>query len=77
MAVHCASDLRDVRLTLLKLTINRFNRGLDFTPSPTEPHLREDTPVIVVLHGLTGGESCLCRLDLRLADAVLLCGRFS
>ncbi|KAJ3543367.1 hypothetical protein NM688_g5859 [Phlebia brevispora] len=29
--------------------------GLDFTPSATEPHLRSDTPVIVVLHGLTGG----------------------
>lgn len=37
-------------------------RGLDFAPSHSEPHLREDTPVVVVLHGLTGGKSLTCGL---------------
>lgn len=29
-------------------------RGLDFTPAD-DSHLPPDTPIIVVLHGLTGG----------------------
>lgn len=30
-------------------------RGLDFAPPETERRLRDDTPVVVVTHGLTGG----------------------
>lgn len=53
----------DVRLTHTEMKYC-FNRGLDFTPPATEAQLREDTPVVVVLHGLTGGECCPCALNL-------------
>lgn len=29
--------------------------GLDFTPPAQERTLKDDTPIVVVLHGLTGG----------------------
>ena len=33
------------------------NRGIDFTPTASDRVLPDETPIIVVLHGLTGG-SC-------------------
>ncbi|KAI0695893.1 AB-hydrolase YheT [Cytidiella melzeri] len=47
-------DKLEYERTLLQ-TLDGGTLGLDFAPSPTEPHLREDTPIVVVLHGLTGG----------------------
>ncbi|KZT72311.1 AB-hydrolase YheT [Daedalea quercina L-15889] len=40
--------------TLLR-TLDGGTLGLDFTPSETRQKLPDDTPIIVVLHGLTGG----------------------
>jgi predicted alpha/beta-fold hydrolase len=43
-----------------------FGRGLDFTP-PEDDNFKLETPVIVVMHGLTGGmlPSFICHLILR------------
>ncbi|KAI0941688.1 hypothetical protein AcW1_003506 [Taiwanofungus camphoratus] len=40
--------------TLLR-TLDGGTLGLDFAPPETERRLRDDTPVVVVTHGLTGG----------------------
>ncbi|EKM55427.1 uncharacterized protein PHACADRAFT_256045 [Phanerochaete carnosa HHB-10118-sp] len=47
-------DKVDYERTLLR-TIDGGTIGLDFAPNGSQPHIKENTPVIVVLHGLTGG----------------------
>lgn len=63
MVARCAFPSLDAQIDTAEMN-NRDRswkiRGLDFAPSPSEPHLREDTPVVVVLHGLTGGNYLSC-----------------
>ncbi|KAI0344177.1 AB-hydrolase YheT [Trametopsis cervina] len=47
-------DKVEYERTLIR-TVDGGTLGLDFTPSHSAPHLHEDTPIVVVLHGLTGG----------------------
>lgn len=54
--VHCSFSLS----TLQKHEHDTINcRGLDFTPTNSD-QLKPDTPLIVVMHGLTGGMSTFC-----------------
>jgi predicted alpha/beta-fold hydrolase len=41
------SDLEELR--------SRYDRGLDFTPPVSDCVLPDETPIIVTLHGLSGG----------------------
>lgn len=47
-------DKVDYERKLLR-TVDGGTIGLDFTPNGSQPHIKKDTPVVVVLHGLTGG----------------------
>ncbi|KZT66449.1 AB-hydrolase YheT [Daedalea quercina L-15889] len=49
-------DLMEYDRTLLR-TIDGGTIGLDFSPPESARNLREDTPIVIVLHGLTGGSS--------------------
>ena len=52
MVEHCMCALR---IFMWPSGLNDTPSGLDFTPCGEQPHIRDDTPVVVVLHGLTGG----------------------
>lgn len=39
----------------MRSSAHRCNRGVDFTPPASDRVLPDETPIIVVLHGLTGG----------------------
>lgn len=46
-------------LIILFITYSLFFRGLDFAPVDSSI-VREDMPIVVVLHGLSGGAQQLC-----------------
>jgi hypothetical protein len=48
---HCK-----ISIHFTSFEMNATPSGLDFTPADASK-IREDAPIIVVLHGLTGGES--------------------
>lgn len=45
-------------------TLNRKYSGLDFAP-PDQSKIRPDAPIVVVQHGLTGGEPHMCPIHLQ------------
>ena len=53
---HVSSATVSCAITYRHLSPGRGVRsGIDLTPPAQERTLKEDTPIVVVLHGLTGG----------------------
>jgi hypothetical protein len=50
-------DLVSLPVLLPRTCAHCCNRGLDFTPTASDRVLPDETPIIVVLHGLSGGPS--------------------
>ncbi len=55
----CESDSDIGHTYVLELLNTICASGLDFTPPAEERTLKDETPIVVVLHGLTGGASRL------------------
>lgn len=51
-------SLMYILLFIIYLEINFFpiSSGLDFAPADHAAELKDDTPIVVVQHGLTGGK---------------------
>lgn len=59
MEVPCESDPDIEHTYVLELLNTICTSGLDFAPPAEERTLEDETPIVVVLHGLTGGASRL------------------